>query len=86
MRWRHVIVVSALAVVGDRCLAHDGRPDPAPKYGGVVFTSGTFDIEAVLQKPKGHFQIYFMDAAGQDVPASVVSGVQLVIRHSNGSR
>ena len=84
MYWNKLIVLSMLPIAGG--LAHDGRPDPAPKHGGVVFTSGTFDIEAVLQKPKGHFQIYFMDSAGQDAPAAVVSAVELALRHSNGSK
>src|SRR5581483_10467507 len=86
MHWKPWIVLALLPLAGSLCLAHDGRPDPAPKYGGVVFTSGTFDIEAVLHKPKGHFQIYFMDSAGQNVPAAVVDAVGLTIRHANGSQ
>jgi hypothetical protein len=86
MCWKQLIALSSLLVAASLGLAHDGRPDPAPKYGGVVFSSGTFDIEAVLYKPKGHFQIYFMDSAGQDVPAPALDGVALTIRHPNGSQ
>jgi len=86
MSRKPLVALWVLTGVGSLCLAHDGRPDPAPKYGGVVFSSGTFDIEAVLYKPKGHFQIYFMDSAGQDVPAPALDGVGLTIRHSNGSQ
>ena len=85
MRWTHFIAPWVILMAGSLCLAHDGRPDPAPKHGGVVFTSGALDVETVLQKPKGRYQIYFSDAAGQDVPASVVSDVQLTVRHSTGS-
>src|SRR6266700_7409260 len=85
MRWTQFIAPWLILMAGSLCLAHDGRPDPAPKHGGVVFTSGALDVETVLQKPKGHYQIYFIDAAGQDVPAAVVSDVQLTVRHSTGS-
>ena len=30
-----------LALAASLCFAHDNRPDPPPKHGGVVFTSGT---------------------------------------------
>jgi hypothetical protein len=85
MHWKQLVAISLLPLAGGLCLAHDGRPDPAPKHGGVVFTSGALDVETVLQKPKGHYQIYFSDAAGQDVPAAVVSEVELAVRHSTGS-
>jgi Cupredoxin-like domain len=85
MRCERLIAAWLLALSGGLCLAHDGRPDPPPKHGGVVFTSGTLDVETVLQKPKGHYQIYFSDAAGQDVPAAVVSHVELTVRHATRS-
>jgi hypothetical protein len=85
MYWKQLIALGVPLIAASLCLAHDGRPDPAPKHGGVVFTSGALDVEAVFQKPKGHYQVYFMEAAGKDVPASVVGDVELTVRHLTGS-
>jgi hypothetical protein len=73
-----------LLLCGSICLAHDGQPEHPPKHGGIVFTSGALDVEAVVLKPQGRYQIYFTDAAGEEVPASTASGVELSIRHAAG--
>jgi hypothetical protein len=85
MRWNVVLLLCALAAAAELCAAHDDRPDPPPKHGGVVFTSGTFDVEAVLQKPKGHYQLYFADASGVDTPPSAFEGVELAVKHTTGA-
>ena len=66
-----------------RILAHDNRPDPPPQYGGVVFTSGTLDVEVVMH-PGSPYQVYFWDSAGAEVPAAFMTSVGLVVRHATG--
>jgi len=66
-----------------RALAHDNRPDPPPRYGGVVFTSGTLDVEVVMHSGSP-YQVYFWDSAGAEVPAAFMTGVGLLVRHATG--
>jgi hypothetical protein len=58
--------------------------DP-PKHGGIVFSSGVFDVEFVLLTPKGHYALYFNDASGEELPASIASDVSLAIQRATGS-
>ena len=63
--------------------AHDNRPDPPPQYGGVVFTSGTLDVEVVMH-PGSPYQVYFWDSAGAEVPAAFMTSVGLLVRNAEG--
>jgi hypothetical protein len=73
--WMAATVASALA--------HDGQPDHPAKHGGVMFASGPFDLEFVLQG-KGRYAVYFNTAAGEELPASTASGVTVSIKRSAG--
>ena len=64
--------------------AHDGQVEHQPKHGGIVFASGTFDLEFVLLTVKGRYAVYFNDGAGGELPASVASDVTLSIQRSTG--
>src|SRR5712664_3728057 len=66
------------------CPAHDGKPDHPPQHGGIVFTSGDLDAEFVMGKPQGRYQVYFSDAAGEEVPAALATGVTLTVRRGAG--
>jgi hypothetical protein len=60
-------------------LACPAYGSPVPKHGGVTFISGPLAVEFVLSKPSGGYQVYFMDSAGEEVPASTASAVALAI-------
>jgi hypothetical protein len=85
MRASTISALSVLAVVGAfLCPAHDG-PEHQPKHGGIVFSSGNLDVEVVLLKPKGRYQIYFNDASDEELPASVANDVVLSIKRATGA-
>jgi len=77
MKCFHSLVLFTAAALP--CSGHDGQPDHQPRHGGIVFTSGDLDAEFVMPKP-GRYQVYFSDASGEEVPASMASGVTLSIR------
>lgn len=56
---------------------------PVPRHGGITFVSGPLAIELVLLKPSGGYQVYFMDSAGDELPASTGSAVSLTISRSS---
>ncbi len=74
----------AVWMLAGACVAHDG-PEHQPKHGGIVFSSGNLDVEVVFLKPKGQYQLYFNDAAGEELPASVASEVTISIKRSSGA-
>jgi len=49
-----------------------------PLYGGIVLSLADHHVEAVL-KPDGHYSLYFTDAAGTAIPATVARQVSLTI-------
>ena len=65
--------------VGAPVWAHDGQ-DHIAKHGGIVFTNGPFDLEFVVQAPRGRYGVYFNDTSGEELPASTVRDVSLVIQ------
>jgi hypothetical protein len=72
----------ALAAGSAPLSAYDGRTYPVGKHGGIVFTSGPFDLEFALLVPKGYYALYFYSASGEELPASVVSDVSFSIQRT----
>lgn len=54
-----------------------------PKHGGVLFASDQLDAEFVL-KSKGVYQVYFTDETGEELPASIVSDLNVAIKRGPG--
>ena len=63
------------------CLAQEH----SPKHGGIVFASGNLDLEVVLLKSKGRYQVYLNDASGEELPASMASEVTFSIKRASGA-
>ncbi|MDQ1472285.1 MAG: hypothetical protein QOJ99_3765 [Bryobacterales bacterium] len=82
MRHQSAALLLALASVVP-AHAHDGQPDHPPKHGGLVFTSGELDAEFVLIKPHGGYQLFFSDASGEEMPASMASNVAVSVRRGS---
>src|SRR5580658_9256189 len=55
-----------------------------PKHGGILFASDAIDAEFVLN-PKGVYQLYFTDARGEELPASIVRDLTLSIKRANAA-
>src|SRR5215467_2488151 len=56
-----------------------------PKHGGLLFASGIFDVEFVMAS-KSHYALYFNDASGEELPASIVSDVSLSVDRADGPK
>jgi hypothetical protein len=69
-----------VAEVGASTLPH-GNHDP--KYGGVVLMNGDLHFEVVLRRD-GRHQLYFSDAAREELPASIASSVSIIVSAANG--
>jgi hypothetical protein len=79
LRW---LGFSFALAVGSAPLSAYGQAYPVAQHGGIVFTSGPFDLEFVLLAPKGRYAVYFHDTSGEELPASVVSDVSLSIQRT----
>jgi hypothetical protein len=54
-----------------------------PKYGGVVLMNGDLHFEVVLRRD-GRHQVYFSDAARNELPASIASSVSIAVSSKRG--
>jgi hypothetical protein len=54
-----------------------------PKYGGVVLMNGDLHFEVVLRRD-GRYQVYFSDAARNELPASIASSVSIAVSARHG--
>jgi hypothetical protein len=68
------LLVASLASAGSAWC----HGDHTPLYGGVVLSLTDHHVEAVL-KPEGRYSLYFTDAAGSAIPATLASKVNLTI-------
>ncbi len=54
-----------------------------PKFGGTVLMNGDMHFEVVLNRD-GKYHVYFSDAARNDLPASMASGVTITVTRPGG--
>jgi len=52
--------------------------DHTPKYGGIVMMNGDLHFE-VVATPGGEFRVYFSDEMRRELPASIVSEVEIAV-------
>jgi hypothetical protein len=57
--------------------------DHSPHHGGIVMMNGEIHYEVVLDKTGKH-RVWFSDAVREDLPASIASGVVMVITRPMG--
>jgi len=55
-----------------------------PKYGGTVLMNGDMHFEVVLNRD-GNYHVYFSDAARNELPASMASGVTITVTRPGGT-
>jgi hypothetical protein len=55
-----------------------------PKFGGVVLMNGDLHFEVVLGRD-GRRQVYFSDAAREELPASIASSVSVAVTSPDGA-
>lgn len=76
---RRLALALSLALLAAPAAAHNGVDDE-PHHGGVVRPHKDLHLETALL-PAGGVQVYFSDAMGEPLPASVVADVQVEIAH-----
>lgn len=72
------LIAGAAHAHGDQ--AHGGHE---PQHGGVVMTFRDLHYEVALP-PAGGVQVWFTDAAGKELPASMASDVSVEIERADG--
>jgi hypothetical protein len=60
--------------------------DHNPHHGGVVMMKGDLHYEVVLDPEGGSHQLFFSDAARDDLPASLASSATLTIQRPDGTQ